>query len=162
MKIRYKKYRINRYIYIYTKKYLNYPATSSLLRIFPIIMSSPPQSKLSVPTKKDSTVAIVIGQQRRVSDTKGRINSPDPISKPVEPCKHIESCVDNSDKKQSSIDRVTHSMEVMRNDHNKKKFLINDILQQKTLQEQAIPASQNRLQLLSLFTRGMVKTLNII
>ena len=124
-------------------------------------MSSPPQSKLSVPTKKDSTVAIVIGQQRRVSDTKDRINSPDAISKPVEPGKHMERYVDNDDKKQSNIDSVPHSKEVMRNDLNKKKFLINDILQQKTIQEQAIPASQNRLQLLSLFTRGMLTPLNI-
>lgn len=120
-------------------------------------MSSKPQNKLSLPSKKDSTVAIVIGQQRRISDIKDNANSSESTLKPIDTCSHIENHVRKADENQIMKDNVISSNEVIGNNHNKKKFLINDILQQKTLQEQAIPASPNRLQLLSLFARGMIE-----
>ena len=89
-------------------------------------MSSPPHN-VAVPNKKDSSVAIVIGQPRRLSETKSE-----------------------DIKNNSKLDIVGP---------NKKKFLINDILQQKTLQEQALPASHKRFQLMSLFARGRVNYL---
>ena len=120
-------------------------------------MSSRPQNKLPLPSKKDSTVAIVIGQQRRISDIKDTENSSESTLKPIDTCSHIKNHARKADEKKIMNDNVTGSNEVIGNNHNKKKFLINDILQQKTLQEQAIPASPNRLQLLSLFARGMIE-----
>ena len=90
-------------------------------------MSSPSQNNIAVPNKKDSSVAIVIGQPRRFSETKGE-----------------------DIKNNSKLDIVGQ---------HKKKFLINDILQQKTLQEQALPASHKRFQLMSLFASGRINYL---
>ena len=121
-------------------------------------MSSSPDNKLPLPNKKDSSVAVVIGQQRRTSDTHDKVAPL--ILTTGDSCKRRQNCVDKSDKEQSSLVKTTQPLEVRRSDHNKKKFLISEILQQKTHQEQAIPASQNLLHPLSLLTRGTLKILH--
>ena len=115
-------------------------------------MSDSLQSKISVPIKKDSTVAIVIGQQRRVSETKSTTNAPRDELKSKENCNDVEQNIRHQEK----LENTSNSFDTSKNGQSKKKFLINDILQQRTLQEQAIPPSYNHLQLTSLFKRGTV------
>ena len=118
-------------------------------------MSSPPTSKSSAATKKDTTVAIVIGQQRRVSETKCKSNNAEDFSK-------------SNGLTQMKGDPIIknklehHLLQASKIGETKKKFLINDILQQKTLEEQAIPASHHPLHLMQLFRRGNICTLNQI
>ena len=114
-------------------------------------MSDSLKSKISVPAKKDSTVAIVIGQQRRVSETKSTTNASREELKTNETCNDAEQNI----KHQKKLESTSNSFDTTKNGQSKKKFLINDILQQRTLQEQTIPAFYNPLQLTSLFKRGM-------
>ena len=114
-------------------------------------MSESLQSKMSVAIKKDSTVAIVIGQQRRVSETKSTLNAPREELKSKENSNEAEQNI----RHQKKLENITNSFDTTKNGQSsKKKFLINDILQQRTHQEQAIPASYNHLHLTSLFKRG--------
>ena len=111
-------------------------------------MASIAQSKISVPNKKDSTVAIVIGQQRRVSETKNPTNVPETTLKSTELSKEISKSLDLGVNVGSSLEVIASQT--------RKKFLINDILQQKSLQEQSLPPSHNRLQLMSLLNIGII------
>ena len=110
-------------------------------------MASITQSKISVPNKKDSTVAIVIGQQRRVSETKNPTNVPETTLKSTELSKEISKSLDLGVQVGSSLEVIASQT--------RKKFLINDILQQKSFQEQSLPPSHNRLQLMSLLNIGI-------
>ena len=110
-------------------------------------MASITQSKISVPNKKDSTVAIVIGQQRRVSETKNPTNVPETTLKSTELSKEISKSLDLGVNVGSSLEVIASQT--------RKKFLINDILQQKSFQEQSLPPSHNRLQLMSLLNIGI-------
>ena len=110
-------------------------------------MASITQSKISVPNKKDSTVAIVIGQQRRVSETKNPTNVPETTLKSTELSKEISKSLDLGVHVGSSLEVIASQT--------RKKFLINDILQQKSFQEQSLPPSHNRLQLMSLLNIGI-------
>ena len=110
-------------------------------------MASIAQSKISVPNKKDSTVAIVIGQQRRVSETKNPSNVPETTLKSTELSKEISKSLDLGLHAGSSLEVISSQT--------RKKFLINDILQQKSLQEQSLPPSHNRLHLMSLLNIGI-------
>ena len=110
-------------------------------------MASIAQSKISVPNKKDSTVAIVIGQQRRVSETKNPSDVPDTTLKSTELSKEISKSLDLDLHAGSSLGGISSQT--------RKKFLINDILQQKSLQEQSLPPSHSRLQLMSLLNIGI-------
>ena len=111
-------------------------------------MASIAQSKISVPNKKDSTVAIVIGQQRRVSETKNPPDAPETTLKSTELSKEISKSLDLGLHAGSSLGGISSQT--------RKKFLINDILQQKSLQEQSLPPSHNRLQLMSLLNIGII------
>ena len=110
-------------------------------------MASIAQSKISVPNKKDSTVAIVIGQQRRVSETKNPPDAPETTLKSTELSKEISKSLDLGLHAGSSLGVISSQT--------RKKFLINDILQQKSLQEQSLPPSHSRLQLMSLLNIGI-------
>ena len=111
-------------------------------------MSSSPSSKSSAAPKKDTSVAIVIGQQRRTSETQIKINNNEDIIK--------SNMLIKENGGQGIKNRLEqHLLQASRSNENKKKFLINDILQQKSLQEQSIPASHNPLHLMHLFRRGM-------
>ena len=110
-------------------------------------MASITQSKISVANKKDSTVAIVIGQQRRVSETKNPTNVPETTLKSTESSKEISKSLDLGVNVGSSLEVIASQT--------RKKFLINDILQQKSLQEQSLPPSHSRLQLMSLLNIGI-------
>ena len=110
-------------------------------------MASIAQSKISVPNKKDSTVAIVIGQQRRVSETKNPTNVPETTLKSTEIPKEISKSLELGIHAGSSLEVIASQ--------SRKKFLINDILQQKSLQEQSLPPSHSRLQLMSLLNIGI-------
>ena len=114
-------------------------------------MSSLPESKSSIVPKKDTTVAIVIGQQRRTSDTKTKTNK-------EEDADIIKSNTLFKEKGEQVIQKKLehHLLQASKNGETKKKFLINDILQQKTLQEQALPASHNPLHLMQLFRKGII------
>ena len=110
-------------------------------------MASIAQSKISVPNKKDSTVAIVIGQQRRVSETKNPTNVPETTLKSTKIPKEISKSLELGIHAGSSLEVIASQ--------SRKKFLINDILQQKSLQEQSLPPSHSRLQLMSLLNIGI-------
>ena len=114
-------------------------------------MSSLPESKSSIVPKKDTTVAIVIGQQRRISDTKTKINKEEDEDT-------IKSNLLFKEKGELVIQKKLehHLLQASKNGETKKKFLINDILQQKTLQEQALPPSHNPLHLMQLFRKGII------
>ena len=111
-------------------------------------MSSPPSSHNSAAPKKDTSVAIVIGQQRRVSETKSITNNNEDIIKSNMFIKENGGQVIKNRLEQ-------HLLQASKSNENKKKFLINDILQQKSLQEQSIPASHNPLHLMHFFRRGI-------
>ena len=111
-------------------------------------MASPPSTMSSAVPKKDTSVAIVIGQQRRVIETKSSINNNEDIIKANMLIKENGGHLIKDSLEQ-------HLLQASKSNENKKKFLINDILQQKSLQEQSIPASHNPLHLMHLFRRGM-------
>ena len=113
-------------------------------------MSSPPTNKNSIPTKKDTTVAIVIGQQRRVSETKNKANNDEDFSK-------SNGFTNEKEDKVIKNKLEHHLLQASKNSETKKKFLINDILQQKTLEEQSLPASHHPLHLMQLFRRGIIR-----
>ena len=70
-------------------------------------MSDSLQSKMSVGIKKDSTVAIVIGQQRRVSETKSTLNAPREELKSKENSNEAEQNI----RHQKKIEKVGGSIE---------------------------------------------------
>ena len=116
-----------------------------------ITMSSLPESKSSIVPKKDTTVAIVIGQQRRISETKTRT-----IKEEDEDMIKSNTLFKEKGEQVMQKKLEHHLLQASKNGESKKKFLINDILQQKTLQEQALPASHNPLHLMQLFRKGII------
>ena len=114
-------------------------------------MSVLPECKSSIAPKKDTTVAIVIGQQRRISDTKTKTNKEEDEDMIKSNTLFKEKCDPDIQNKLEH-----HLLQASKNGETKKKFLINDILQQKTLQEQALPASHSPLHLMQLFRKGII------
>ena len=129
-------------------------------------MASQPTNRISMNNKKDTTVAIVIGQQRRTSSdnnhdatssSTGRITT----TKSQESHPFISTGKTAQPEKQHVCSRAPdcssslHEVTNKSDSHLKKKFLINDILQKRTLQEQpsdTLPHAS--LKFLSFFAQG--------